>query len=136
MPQMQIITLEVYRFLRNKIGTNFMQFIPIVECINQQGEIGFQEVNQVSEYSVKPEQWGTFLITIFDEWVRHDVGTVLCRCSMQRKPPGMALHPRCASLRRHVAMHGHSSIKVFAKAGCNEPCPCGSDRKFKLCHGK
>jgi serine-type anaerobic sulfatase-maturating enzyme len=25
---------------------------------------------------VKPDQWGAFLITIFDEWVRHDVGTV------------------------------------------------------------
>ncbi len=23
-----------------------------------------------------PEQWGNFLIAIFDEWVRHDVGTV------------------------------------------------------------
>ena len=68
--------LEVYRFLRDEISTNFMQFIPIVERINEQGEIGFQEGNQVSERSVKPEQWGTFLITIFDEWVRHDVGTV------------------------------------------------------------
>jgi serine-type anaerobic sulfatase-maturating enzyme len=68
--------LEVYHFLRDEVGTRFMQFIPIVERINEQGEIGFQEGNQVSERSVKPEQWGTFLITIFDEWVRHDVGTV------------------------------------------------------------
>ncbi len=67
---------EVYRFLRDEVGTNFMQFIPIVERINENGEIGFQEGNQVSERSVTPEQWGTFLITIFDEWVRHDVGTV------------------------------------------------------------
>ena len=68
--------LEVYRFLRDEVGTNFMQFIPIVERINENGEIGFQEGNQVSERSVTSEQWGTFLITIFDEWVRHDVGTV------------------------------------------------------------
>jgi uncharacterized protein len=68
--------LEVYRFLRDEVGTHFMQFIPIVERINEHGEIGFQEGNQVSERSVKPEQWGTFLITIFDEWVRRDVGTV------------------------------------------------------------
>jgi uncharacterized protein len=68
--------LEVYRFLRDEIGTHFIQFIPIVERINEQGEIGFQEGNQVSERSVKPEQWGSFLITIFDEWVQHDVGTV------------------------------------------------------------
>jgi uncharacterized protein len=68
--------LEVYRFLRDEVGTQFIQFIPIVERINEQGEIGFQEGNQVSERSVKPEQWGTFLMTIFDEWVRHDVGRV------------------------------------------------------------
>src|SRR6266487_568471 len=68
--------LEVYRFLRDEVSTQFIQFIPIVERINEQGEIGFQEGNQVSERSLKPEQWGTFLITIFDECVRHDVGTV------------------------------------------------------------
>jgi len=66
---------EVYRFLRDEVCTHFIQFIPIVERINEQGEIGFQEGNQVSERSVKPEQWGTFLTTIFDEWVRRDVGT-------------------------------------------------------------
>jgi uncharacterized protein YecA (UPF0149 family) len=26
--------------------------------------------------------------------------------------------------------------KAFAKAGRNEPCPCGSGRKFKHCHVK
>jgi uncharacterized protein len=59
--------LEVYRFLRDEVGTQFVQFIPIVERINERGEIGFQEGSQVSERSVKPEQWGTFLITIFGE---------------------------------------------------------------------
>ena len=99
--------LEVYRFLRDEVGTNFMQFIPIVERINEQGEIGFQEGNQVSERSVKPEQWGTFLITIFDEWVRHDVGRSSCRCSMRRWPPGTAHHRPCASSRRRVATRWH-----------------------------
>ena len=26
--------------------------------------------------------------------------------------------------------------KAFTKAGRNEPCPCGSGRKFKQCHGR
>ena len=68
--------LEVYRFLRDEVSTQFIQFIPIVERVNEQGEIGFQEGNQVAERSVKPEEWGTILSTIFDEWVRHDVGSV------------------------------------------------------------
>ena len=55
---------RVYRFLRDELGARFIQFIPIVERINENGEIGFQEGNQVSERSVKPEQWGTFLIAI------------------------------------------------------------------------
>ncbi len=26
--------------------------------------------------------------------------------------------------------------KAVAKAGRNDPCPCGSGRKFKHCHGR
>jgi uncharacterized protein len=89
--------LEVYRFLRDEVGTQFIQFIPIVERINEQGEIGFQEGSIASERSVKPEQWGRFLITIFDEWVRRDVGTVFVQmfdaalASWVGAPPAMCI---------------------------------------------
>jgi len=26
--------------------------------------------------------------------------------------------------------------KAYAKAGRNDPCPCGSGRKYKHCHGR
>ncbi len=65
--------LEVYKFLRDKLGSKYMQFIPIVERVN---ETGFQEGNTVTERSVKGKQYGEFLSTIFDEWVRNDVGDV------------------------------------------------------------
>lgn len=65
--------LEVYRFLRDEVGAQFIQFIPIVERAN---ETGFQEGSRVTERSVGAEQFGRFLITIFDEWVRRDVGKV------------------------------------------------------------
>ncbi len=68
--------LEVYRFLRDEVGTTWMQFIPVVERINADGLTLYQEGTTVSERSVLPEQFGAFLIAIFDEWVRHDVGTV------------------------------------------------------------
>jgi uncharacterized protein len=64
---------EVYRCLRDEIGTQFMQFIPIVERAN---ETGYQEGDQVTERSLTGEQYGRFLISIFDEWVRRDVGRV------------------------------------------------------------
>jgi len=65
--------LEVYRCLRDEISTQFMQFIPIVERDN---ETGFQEGDKVTERSLTAEQYGRFLISIFDEWVRRDVGRV------------------------------------------------------------
>ncbi|MGB7341551.1 MAG: anaerobic sulfatase maturase, partial [Phototrophicaceae bacterium] len=63
--------LEIYRFLRDEVKTQFIQFIPIVERANA---TGYQEGNSVTERSVKAEQYGDFLNTIFDEWVRRDVG--------------------------------------------------------------
>ena len=63
--------LKVYRFFRDELGAQYIQFIPIVE---RENESGFQEGNQVTDRSVRPDQWGRFLIGIFDEWVKRDVG--------------------------------------------------------------
>jgi len=68
--------LQVYRFIRDEVGATFIQFIPIVERVNEDGKVGNQEGNRVTERSVKAKQWGNFLITIFEEWVRRDVGRV------------------------------------------------------------
>ena len=65
--------LEVYRFLRDEVGTQFVQFIPIVQPSD---DSGFQESKQVTERSVTGQRYGDFLIAIFDEWVRRDVGQV------------------------------------------------------------
>jgi len=77
--------LDVYRFFRDEIMTDFVQFIPIVERATP----GFQPISRssertpyvedgvlVTERSIRPGQWGSFLIAIFDEWVRNDVGKV------------------------------------------------------------
>jgi uncharacterized protein len=63
--------LEVYRFFRDELKAPYLQFIPIVERDNETGD---QEGTRVTERSVRPEQYGRFLIEIFDEWVRRDVG--------------------------------------------------------------
>ncbi len=55
--------LEFYNFFK-EIGTPFIQFAPIVETID----------GEVSSWSVDPDKWGDFLIAIFDEWVKQDVG--------------------------------------------------------------
>lgn len=68
--------LEVYRFLRDEAGADWLQFIPVVERINSDGRTLYQEGSTVSDRSVLPEQFGRFLSLIFDEWVQHDVGSV------------------------------------------------------------
>jgi len=65
--------LEVYRFFRDTLEAEFIQFIPIVERDNQ---TGYQEGSRVTKRSVKARQYGQFLSTIFDEWVLQDVGSV------------------------------------------------------------
>jgi uncharacterized protein len=83
--------LEVYRFFRDDLGTEFIQFIPIVERatleslpIANQGwgdthsprPLYQLEGELVTDRTVGSEQWGRFLIDVFDEWVRRDVGKV------------------------------------------------------------
>jgi uncharacterized protein len=68
--------LEVYRFLRDEVGTSWIQFIPVVERIGEDGLRLYQQGTSVSERSVLPEQFGDFLSATFDEWVSHDVGKI------------------------------------------------------------
>lgn len=68
--------LEVYHFLRDDLGAQWLQFIPIVERVNSDGRSLIQEGRTVTDRSVKPEQWGRFLLAIFDEWVQQDVGRI------------------------------------------------------------
>ncbi len=65
--------LEIYRFFRDELKTPYLQFIPIVERKNENGN---QEGTSITERSVQPRQYGKFLIEIFDEWVRNDVGSM------------------------------------------------------------
>jgi uncharacterized protein len=66
--------LEVYRFFRDSLQAEFIQFIPIVEQLRGCGAKAEDKKYQVSQRSVGDRQFGRFMIGIFDEWVRHDVG--------------------------------------------------------------
>jgi len=81
--------LEVYRFLK-QIGSGFIQFIPLVERLPdaEAKKLGLdlampldsdaEEKKRlpVTDWSVEPKQYGEFLVAIYDEWLRHDVGKV------------------------------------------------------------
>ncbi len=82
----------VYRFFRDELGAKWMQFIPVIERATADtiaiANLGWseqpgrkrllysQEGDLVTERSVGGEQYGRFLIDIFEEWVRRDVGRV------------------------------------------------------------
>jgi serine-type anaerobic sulfatase-maturating enzyme len=56
---------QVYRFFKD-LGVEFLQFLPLVERQN----------GGVTPRTVPAEAFGSFLTTIFDEWVRNDVGRI------------------------------------------------------------
>lgn len=84
--------LEVYRFFRDELKAQYIQLIPIVERVTEQTRVlanqGWggakgkdrplykQEGTHVTARSVSAEKFGSFLIAIFDEWVKRDVGQV------------------------------------------------------------
>jgi len=84
--------LEVYRFFRDELKAEHIQLIPIVEratpetiAAANQGWGGLrgrdrplykQEGDLVTDRTVNAEKFGQFLIAIFDEWVKRDVGKV------------------------------------------------------------
>jgi uncharacterized protein len=84
--------LEVYHFFRDELQAEYIQLIPIVEratadtiTFANRGWGGLkgtdrplykQEGSLVTERTVTAEQFGKFLIGIFDEWVQRDVGKV------------------------------------------------------------
>lgn len=84
--------MKVYRFFRDELRTHFIQFIPIIERASASvlpianegwserpgGERPLYKIegNLVTERSVEAHAYGQFLIAIFDEWVKNDVGKI------------------------------------------------------------
>ncbi len=102
---------EVYRFLRDACDARFLQLIPIIERVAEAEEDGtvpwsswrdrplyVQEGDVVTGRSVTGEQYGRFLIDVFEEWVRRDVGEVYVQmfdvalANWAGEPPGLCVH--------------------------------------------
>lgn len=119
--------LEYYHFLKG-IGVQYIQFTPIVERIHSQSikhqhiEAPYidlkQELRQMHEgldirlapYSIKASQWGDFLITLFDEWVRHDVGEVFVQMFDSTLAGWMGVMPGVCTLAPEC---GHAGVMEY-----------------------
>jgi len=107
---------EVYCFLRDECGASFVQFIPIIERIEEatDGEVPWsswldrplyeQKGNLVTNRSVTAEQYGRFLVDVFEEWVRRDVGKVYVQmfdvalANWVGEPPSLCIHSETCGL--------------------------------------
>jgi serine-type anaerobic sulfatase-maturating enzyme len=108
---------EVYRFLRDECGARFIQFIPILERVAEAAEDGtvpweswrdrplyVQEGEVVTGRSVSPAQYGRFLVDVFEEWVRRDVGEVYVQmfdvalANWVGEPPSLCVHSETCGL--------------------------------------
>ena len=107
---------EVYCFLRDECGASFVQFIPIIERVSEatDGEVPWsswrdrplyeQKGELVTNRSVTAEQYGRFLIDVFEEWVRRDVGEVYVQmfdvalANWVGEPPSLCIHSETCGL--------------------------------------
>ena len=99
---------RVYTYLRDN-GVCFMQFIPMVERYGMgnpdEATVGESEASSstgrlVSSRSVAPGQFGQFLIDVFDEWVRRDVGRVFVQVFDQALGAWCGMEPTLCVFRK------------------------------------
>ena len=109
----------VYRFLRDECEARYLQFIPIVERATPRtlpmADAGWgakvrdrplytQDGTLVTGRSVTPAGYGRFLIDVFEDWVRRDVGEVYVQmfdvalANWYGEPPGLCVHSETCGL--------------------------------------
>jgi len=107
--------LDFYRFFK-EIGCRYIQFTPIVERIFNHDDgrylAAVEEGNdhEMAEFSVTPEQWGNFLCTIFDEWVKCDVGEYYIQLFDSTLANWMGVQPGVCTMAKTC---GHAGVMEF-----------------------
>ncbi len=80
--------LQVYRFFK-EIKAHYLSFIPLVER-QPSAESG------VSSRTVPADGFGIFLSTVFDEWLRQDIGRIIVQIFEEAGRPALGLdHSLC-----------------------------------------
>jgi uncharacterized protein len=112
--------LEIYRFFQDELGVRFIQFIPIVERTTETllplANLGWstsrkekrplyvQAGNRVTDRTVDPDAFGRFLVSVFNEWLDHDVGEVFVQhfdvalANWHGEPPGLCIFSETCGL--------------------------------------
>jgi uncharacterized protein len=95
--------LEFYNFFKG-IECRYIQFTPIVERIFSGGKY------ELAPFAVDPLKWGEFLCSIFDEWVKADVGAYFVQLFDAALANWMGVAPGVCTLARTC---GHAGVMEF-----------------------
>lgn len=107
--------LAFYHFFKS-IGCHYIQFTPVVERIykHPDGRILAAPCDgayaSLTEFSIRPEEWGQFCCTIFDEWVKSDVGEYFVQLFDATLALWMGMQPPVCSLAETC---GHATAMEF-----------------------
>jgi preprotein translocase subunit SecA len=66
--------------------------------------------------------------------IRHDISHAIYHIAVQREPPKPVAPP--LQTNREPVEVTKEPARVGQKIGRNDPCPCGSGKKYKRCHGR
>lgn len=98
--------VEFYRFFKD-MGCRFIQFTPVVERIASNNMLAdVATAGEMASFSVTPEQWGKFLIGVFDEWVKEDVGKIFVQIFDATLANWVGEQPGVCTLAKHC---GHAA---------------------------
>lgn len=107
--------LDFYHFFK-EIGCHYIQFTPVVERYyrHPDGRMLASPIDgavaELTDFSVSPEQWGKFLCTLFDEWVRNDVGEYFVQIFDSTLAGWMGVPPSLCSMGETC---GHAGVIEF-----------------------
>ena len=110
---------QIYSFFK-EIGGLYVGFLPVVER-KQDSQSG------VSSHTVPSEAFGMFLCTIFDEWMRRDIGRITVQIFDEASRPALGLeHSLC------IFRETCGEIPVIEHNGDFFPCDHFVDAEHRL----
>ena len=107
--------LDFYQFFKD-IGCHYLQFTPIVERISTHPDgrhlasMADDVQAELADFSVTPEQWGHFLCTVFDQWVRNDVGSTFVQLFDTTLANWMGMEGSLCTMAREC---GHAGVMEY-----------------------
>lgn len=102
--------LDFYNFFK-EIKCSYIQFTPIVERVDSRKSLcSINETGTVTDFSVDAARWGRFLCTIFDEWVKNDIGKVFIQLFDATLANYMGIKPGLCSMDKEC---GYAAVMEY-----------------------